>query len=60
MTRIEENERVCLEITKRIERNKSFVSYEEKSAFNLGVIATALLDISKSLAIIADKIGDKE
>jgi hypothetical protein len=60
MTRIEDNTRVCVEMMKRIERNKSFGSYEEKISFNLGVIATSLLDISKSLAILADKAESED
>jgi hypothetical protein len=60
MTRIEDNTRVCVEMMKRIERNKSFGSYEGKISFNLGVIATSLLDISKSLAILADKVESED
>ena len=54
MTRLEENGMVVDEMTKRAERNP-IGTYEEMVTFQLGVIATMLADISKSLAIIADK-----
>lgn len=54
MTRIEENRMVIDEMTKRAER-KPIGTYDEIASFQLGTIATMLADISKSLAIIADK-----
>ena len=59
MTRLEENEMV---IDKMIEREKLKPSgtYEEMVVFQLGTIATMLADISKSLAILADKAESEE
>lgn len=54
MKRLEENGIVINEATKRAERNPSG-TYEEMVTFQLGLIATMLADISKSLAILADK-----
>lgn len=54
MTRFEENRTVIKEIVKRVE-DKPTGTYEEMVAFQLGTIATMLTDISKSLAILADK-----
>ena len=54
MTRLEENKMVIEEMTRRTER-KPTGTYEEMMVFQLGVIATMLADISKSLAEIADK-----
>ena len=55
MTRYEENKMVINEMTKRAEHNP-VGTYEEMVTFQLGVIATMLADISKSLAIFANKI----
>lgn len=54
MTRFEENKMVIDFMTEKIE-NKSEGTYEEMIISQLGIIATMLADISKSLAIIADK-----
>lgn len=54
MNRQEENRTVIDFMTKRAEA-KPKGTYEEMVTFQLGVIATMLADISKSLAIIADK-----
>lgn len=54
MTRLEDNKMVIEEMAGRTER-KPTGTYEEMMVFQLGVIATMLADISKSLAIIADK-----
>lgn len=54
MTRLEENATVIKELAKSVEL-KPAGTYEEMVAFQLGTIATMLMDISKSLAIIADK-----
>jgi hypothetical protein len=59
MTRLEANEAVILEMSKRSE-SKPSGTYEEMVIFNLGTIATMLTDISKSLAIIADKAESEE
>lgn len=54
MKRLEENGMVVDVMTERAERNPTG-TYEEMVTFQLGVIATMLADISKSLAILADK-----
>lgn len=61
MTRLEENRIVVDEMAKRAEC-KPRGTYEEMVTFQLGAIATMLVDISKSLAILADKAerSDKE
>ena len=53
MTRVEENEELQKWFLGQSE--KRFVTYESATTSNLGVIASILMDISKSLAIIADK-----
>ena len=54
MTRLEEN-RMVIEKMAKIAELKPTGTYEEMVAFQLGAIATMLTDISKSLAVIADK-----
>ena len=54
MTRLEENKMVIEEMTVRTEC-KPTGTYEEMAVLQLCVIATMLADISKSLAVIADK-----
>lgn len=54
MTRLEENKMAIEVITERAERQPTG-TYEQMVIFQLGAIATMLADISKSLAIIADK-----
>ena len=54
MTRLEENRMVIEEMHGKAKR-KPEGTYEEMVVFQLGVIATMLADISKSLAILADK-----
>lgn len=54
MTRLEENGMVINEAIKRAERQPTG-TYEEMVTFQLGLIAAMLSDISKSLAILADK-----
>lgn len=54
MTRPEENGMIINEMNKRV-KSKPTGTYEEMVTFQLGTIATMLTDISKSLAIIADK-----
>lgn len=61
MTRLEENRVVVNRMTEMAE-SKPTGTYEEMVVFQLGAIATMLADISKSLAIFADKVerSDKE
>ena len=59
MTRLEENGMVINEAIKRAER-KPTGNYEEMVTFQLGLIATMLADISKSLAIIADRAESED
>ena len=59
MTRLEENKMVIDEMAKRTE-SKPSGTYEEMVTFQLAVIATMLTDISKSLAVIADKTESEE
>lgn len=54
MSRFEENKMIVDEMNKRVEL-KPTGTYEEMVTFQLGAIATMLTDISKSLAVIADK-----
>lgn len=54
MTRFEVNGMVADGIIKMAER-KPTGTFEEMVTFQLGIIATMLTDISKSLALIADK-----
>lgn len=59
MTRFEENGSVIDEMTKRA-KEKQTGTYEELVIFQLGVIATMLADISRSLAILADKAKSED
>ncbi len=59
MTRLEENRMVVNEMDRRVQCQPSG-TYEEIVAFQLGAIATMLADISKSLAIITDKMESEE
>ena len=54
MTRLEENKMLIDEIAKQV-KHKPDGTYEEVMAFQLGDIASVLVDISRSLAILADK-----
>ena len=54
MTRLEENEMIIDEAIKRT-KSKPTGTYEEMVTFQLGLISSMLADISKSLAILADK-----
>ena len=58
MTRTEENNHVIDVMTKLTEENPTG-TFEQMTVFQLGVIATMLGDISKSLAIIADGYCEK-
>lgn len=59
MTRVKENQMVINEMTKRAEQKPSG-TYEEMVVFELGTIATMLGDLSKSLAILADKAESED
>lgn len=61
MTRYVENKMVIESVNKAIKSNPTG-TYNEKVTFELSIIATMLIDISKSLAILADKAerSDKE
>lgn len=59
MTRLDENKILIEKVTERTER-KPTGTYEEMVTFQLGVIATMLADISKSLAILADKVESEQ
>lgn len=59
MTRIEENKMVIYEMDKRA-KDKPSGTYEEMVTFQLGAIASMLTDISRSLAILADKAESEE
>ena len=59
MTRLEENRRTVDKIDE-IAKQKPTGTYEELVTFQLGAIATMLADISKSLAILADKTEGSE
>lgn len=59
MTRIEENKMIRDKLTEEANR-KPIGTYEEMVSFQLGAIASMLADISKSLAVIADKAESEE
>jgi hypothetical protein len=54
MTRLEEN-RTILEEMDRLSKANPTSTYEEMTVYGLSTIAVMLMDISKSLAILADK-----
>lgn len=59
MNRIEENAKLLQKIMEQIKENNS-CCYEEFQLFQLGSISSLLADISKSLAILADKVESEE
>lgn len=59
MTRVEENEKAIKEMYKNAV-DLPVGSYEELVTFHLGLIAVIITDISKSLAVIADKAGTED
>lgn len=59
MTRLEENKMIIEELKGRVEHEPTG-THEETMAFSLVVIGIILTDISKSLAVIADKAESKE
>lgn len=54
MTRCEENSIIINEINKVVE-SKPSGEYHEMTLLQLSIIATTLMDISKSLAVLADE-----
>lgn len=56
MTRVEEN-RATLEEMYRLANASPASTYEEMTMYQLSGIAVALIDMSKSLAVLADKVG---
>jgi hypothetical protein len=54
MTRLEEN-RAILEEMDRLSKANPASTYEEMTVYRLSAIVVALMDISKSLAVLADK-----
>ena len=59
MKRVEQNQDVIDLMRERAEC-KPTGTYEEMVVFQLGTIATMLADISKSLAVIADKTESED
>lgn len=59
MKRLEENGMIVDNMIKVLKCNPSG-TYEEMVTFQLSIIATMLSDISKSLAILADKVESEE
>lgn len=59
MKRLEENEKIVHIVNKIVEQNPTG-TYQEMVTLQLGVIATMLSDISKSLAILANKAESEE
>lgn len=59
MSRVEENKEL-VEVMTNLAKEKPSGTFEEITNFQLGTIATMLGDISKSLAILADKAESEE
>lgn len=59
MTRLEENQ-IVIKNMLEVSKAKSSGTYEEMVTFQLGVIATMLADMSKSLAVIAEKAESED
>ena len=59
MTRTEENKQIVNKMMKLSEENP-IGTFEHMTVIHLGIIGTMLADISKSLAVIADKIESEE
>lgn len=59
MSRVQENQEIINMIIKTSEE-KPTGTFEELVTFHLGAIATMLVDISKSLAILADRAESEE
>jgi len=56
----QEDNRIVVDFMAEKAKNKSEGTYEEMVTFQLGVIATMLADISKSLAILANKTESED
>lgn len=59
MTRLEEHQKIMNEMYKLM-KSSSPNTYEDKELLQLVMITTWLMDISKSLAVIADKAEREE
>lgn len=59
MTRLEENQ-IVIENMLKASKTKPSGTYEEMVTFQLGAIATMLADMSKSLAVIAEKAESED
>ena len=59
MSRLEENEKFIDKMVREATK-KPTGTYEEMVAFQLGAIATMLIDISRSLAVLADKVESED
>ncbi len=59
MSRVEENQKVIEGLSDMV-NTESFNTNEEKMTFQLYTISIVLADISKSLAVIADKVESIE
>lgn len=59
MKRLEENQKVIDEMME-ISKNNPTGKYEQMVVFHLGMIVNMLADISKSLAVIADKTESEQ
>lgn len=60
MSRLEENDLLIQAATEIILQKNGYHDSTEKIAWDLGMIQQFIVDISKSLAIIADKMEGKE
>jgi hypothetical protein len=54
LTRLEENRAILKEMD-RLSKANSVSTYEQMTTYQLRAITVALMDISKSLAVLADK-----
>jgi hypothetical protein len=59
MTRVEENRAILKEMDRLSEANL-VSTHEEMTVYQLSAIAVALMDISKSLAALADKAESED
>lgn len=60
MSRLEENDLLIQAVTEITLQKNGYHDSTEKIAWDLGMIHQFIVDISKSLAIIADKMEGKE
>lgn len=59
MSRIEENEKLITQLD-QISKDNPTGPFQQIIALQVGTIASVLADISKSLAILADKVESEE